>query len=61
MLVVLPAPLRPTSPIRSPLPTRRVSGSSRMRAPARNSRSVAVIMQNSSAMGRRVVWRDPDC
>src|SRR3954466_15272655 len=43
-VVVLPAPLRPTRPIRSPGCTRRVVGSSRMRAPARSSRSVAVIM-----------------
>src|SRR5579875_3147364 len=44
-VVVLPAPLRPTSPMRSPGCTRNVgpSAESRMRAPARTSRSVAVI------------------
>src|SRR5208283_2047841 len=44
-VVVLPAPLRPTSPMRSPGCMRRSgpSGESRMRAPARTSRSVAVI------------------
>src|SRR5271167_2783636 len=44
-VVVLPAPLRPTSPMRSPGCTRRSgpSGESKMRAPARTSRSVAVI------------------
>src|SRR5271168_3644527 len=44
-VVVLPAPLRPTSPIRSPGWIRRSgpSGESKMRAPARTSRSVAVI------------------
>ena len=45
MVVVLPAPLRPTRPIRSPGCTRRAapSVSSSVRAPARTSRSVAVI------------------
>ena len=45
MVVVLPAPFRPTNPMRSPGCTRRSgpSGESRMRAPARTSRSVAVI------------------
>src|SRR4051812_17098533 len=45
MVVVLPAPLRPTSPIRSPGWTRNAAPSvdSSVRAPARTSRSVAVI------------------
>src|SRR5215208_3628721 len=45
MVVVLPAPLRPTSPIRSPGCTRNAAPSvdSSVRAPARTSRSVAVI------------------
>src|SRR5690349_6097023 len=45
MVVVLPAPLRPTSPIRSPGCTRSAAPSmdSSVRAPARTSRSVAVI------------------
>ena len=43
-VVVLPAPLRPTRPIRSPGCTRRVVSDSRMREPARSSRPVAVIM-----------------
>src|SRR5690349_5278911 len=42
--VVLPAPLRPTRPIRSPGWTRKVTPVSRARAPARSSRSVTVIM-----------------
>ena len=42
-VVVLPAPLRPTRPMRSPGWTRRVAPDSRMREPARSSRSVAVI------------------
>src|SRR3954464_1645747 len=44
-MVVLPAPLRPTRPIRSPGCTRRVAPESRMREPARSSRSLAVIMR----------------
>src|SRR3954468_18060576 len=45
MVVVLPAPLRPTSPMRSPGWTRSAAPSvdSSVRAPARTSRSVAVI------------------
>src|SRR4051812_17372903 len=45
MVVVLPAPLRPTSPMRSPGCTRSAAPSvdSSVRAPARTSRSVAVI------------------
>src|ERR1700716_2629213 len=57
-VVVLPAPLRPTSPMRSPGCTRRSgpSGESRMRAPARTSRSVAAItfalLGSGSVQGR---------
>src|SRR5215212_8956637 len=45
MVVVLPAPLRPTRPMRSPGCTRSAAPSvdSSVRAPARTSRSVAVI------------------
>ncbi len=60
--VVLPAPLRPTSPIRSPCCTRRVAPDSRMRDPARSSRSVAVIkeeLQEGSGSGRRQAPRRP--
>src|SRR3954469_17489386 len=42
--VVLPAPLRPTRPMRSPGWTRNVTSVSRARAPARSSRPVTVIM-----------------
>ena len=49
--VVLPAPLRPTRPIRSPGCTRKVTFCSRARAPARSSRSVTVITGGPS--GRR--------
>src|SRR3954452_10665197 len=42
-VVVFPAPLRPTRPMRSPGCTRRVASLSRMRAPARSSRPVVVI------------------
>src|SRR5215217_3966450 len=42
-VVVLPAPLRPTRPIRSPGCTRRVASLMRMRLPARSSRPVVVI------------------
>ena len=50
MVVVLPAPLRPTRPMRSPGWTRRAgpSASSSVRAPARTSRSVAVITRRTS-------------
>src|SRR5215211_611181 len=50
MVVVLPAPLRPTSPMRSPGCTRSAgpSADSSVRAPARTSRSVAVITPLSS-------------
>src|SRR5674536_203766 len=41
--VVLPAPLRPTKPIRSPGATRTDAELSNSREPARSSRSVAVI------------------
>src|SRR3954447_19894246 len=41
--VVLPAPLRPTRPMRSPLATRKVAFSTRTRAPARSSIPEAVI------------------
>ena len=47
IVVVLPAPLRPTRPIRSPGCTRSVASDSRMRDPARSSRSVAVIKGDS--------------
>src|SRR5215475_5436216 len=45
MVVVLPAPLRPTRPMRSPDCTRNAAPSveSSVRAPAQTSRSVAVI------------------
>src|SRR3954454_19234324 len=42
-VVVLPAPLRPTRPMRSPGCTRRVASLMRMRAPARSWRPVVVI------------------
>ena len=41
--VVFPAPLRPTSPIRSPDATRKVASASRRREPARSSMPVAAI------------------
>src|SRR3954453_8872822 len=44
-VVVLPAPLRPTRPIRSPGCTRRVASLMRMRLPARSSRPVVVITE----------------
>src|SRR5688572_18293928 len=49
MVVVLPAPFRPTRPIRSPGCTRSAapSAKSSVRAPARTSRSVAVITLRS--------------
>ncbi len=50
-VVVLPAPLRPTRPIRSPGCTRRVVSASRMREPARSSRPVAVIIVNARSRG----------
>ena len=50
----MPAPLRPTRPIRSPGCTRRVVGDSRIRAPARSSSPVAVIMEASRSRGRRL-------
>src|SRR5262245_3573083 len=43
--VVLPAPLRPTRPMRSPLATRKEADSMRTRAPARSSTPVAVITE----------------
>src|SRR5699024_800902 len=43
-MVVLPAPLRPTSPIRSPAANRKEVGSNRSRGPTRSSRSVASSM-----------------
>src|SRR3954463_7855989 len=42
--VVLPAPLRPTRPTRSPAATRNVAASSSRRAPARSSRPLTVNM-----------------
>ncbi len=53
MRVVLPAPLRPTRPTRSPGPTRKVASSMRMREPARSSRPVAVITRWVAFRGRR--------
>src|SRR6478735_3426574 len=52
MVVVLPAPFRPTSPMRSPGSTRSAgpSADSSVRAPARTSRSVAVITLLSSSL-----------
>ena len=49
MVVVLPAPLRPTNPMRSPGCTRSAwpSVDNSVRAPARTSRSVAVITLRS--------------
>src|SRR3954453_15763117 len=44
-VVVLPAPLRPTRPIRSPGCTRRFASLMRMRLPARSSRPVVVITE----------------
>ena len=41
--VVLPAPLRPTRPMRSPLAIRKVADSMRTRAPARSSMPEAEI------------------
>src|SRR5690606_15662551 len=49
-VVVLPAPLRPTSPIRSPGAIRRLVSESRIRLPARSSRPVAVIMTGVLAL-----------
>src|SRR5690606_27487672 len=46
--VVLPAPLRPTRPIRSPEATRNVASLSSTRAPTRSSTPWAVITQGSS-------------
>ena len=43
--VVLPAPLRPTRPMRSPLAIRKEADSMRMRAPARSSMPEAVITE----------------
>ena len=56
MVVVLPAPLRPTSPIRSPGCTRSAAPSveSSVRAPARTSRSVAVITRARSLITCRL-------
>jgi len=45
--VVLPAPLRPTRPTRSPEATRNVAESSSRRAPARSSRPVTVNMTDA--------------
>src|SRR5579875_4119879 len=55
-VVVLPAPLRPTSPMRSPGCTRSAapSAKSSVRAPARTSRSDAVIT-GSPPLGRLLV------
>src|SRR5690606_9810386 len=49
-VVVLPAPLRPTRPIRSPGATRRLVSESKIRLPARSSRPVAVIMTTVLAL-----------
>src|SRR3982074_1253771 len=60
MVVVLPAPLRPTSPMRSPGWTRSAAPSveSSVRAPARTSRSVAVIRLHSYWSSLLVVCED---
>ena len=49
--VVLPAPLRPTSPILSPAATRKLTPSIRSRAPARTSSWWAVIMTVTRVLG----------
>src|SRR6476646_4816933 len=46
--VVLPAPLRPTSPTRSPSATRKLACPIRTRAPPRSSTSVAVLTEDLS-------------
>src|SRR2546423_10840165 len=48
-VVVFPAPLRPTRPIRSPGWTRRFVSDSRIRAPARSSRPVAEIIGRAAS------------
>src|SRR5215211_3498763 len=57
IVVVLPAPLRPTSPMRSPGCTRSAGpgADSSVRAPARTSRSVAVITRVLLGLGGRAV------
>src|ERR1700710_3083475 len=51
--VVLPAPLRPTSPTRSPAPMRKLAPSTNRRAPARSSTLVAVITEVLAGFGER--------
>src|SRR3954447_20213386 len=53
--VVLPGPLRPTRPMRSPLAIRKVADSMRTRAPARSSIPEAEI---TDRLQGGVVWRD---
>src|SRR3954470_19721446 len=60
-VVVWPAPLRPTSPMRSPGCTRRLASLMRMRAPARSSRPVVVITDpRVGPRGRSTDRNSPD-
>src|SRR5690606_29069676 len=60
MRVVLPAPLRPTSPTRSPVPTRRLASDINGRAPARSSSWEASITAPPLASGGLRIGRRPE-